>query len=235
MSRIIAGAAAGRPLTAVPGTGTRPTTDRTKEALFSWLEARDWLDGTAVLDLYAGSGALGCEAASRGAASVLLVERDRRAVAACRANAALVNRARGADVVRVRAGSVEQALAAEAAPVVQTQVPSAAGGTDAAACESQGGKMLPLGRLQTVRCVITYADAGHRCTDSDQCTGDCRLPPATRPQPVMMIPENGSTLSSGRKESVSSEARQISPLTAVPTRGREPDRNRSKIDSSGMS
>lgn len=65
MSRIIAGAAAGRPLTAVPGTGTRPTTDRTKEALFSWLEARDWLDGTAVLDLYAGSGALGCEAASR--------------------------------------------------------------------------------------------------------------------------------------------------------------------------
>ena len=117
MSRIIAGAAAGRPLTAVPGTGTRPTTDRTKEALFSWLEARDWLDGTAVLDLYAGSGALGCEAASRGAASVLLVERDRKAVAACRANAALVNRARGADVVRVRAGSVEQALAAEAAPV----------------------------------------------------------------------------------------------------------------------
>ena len=48
---------------------------------------------------------------------MLLVERDRRAVAACRANAALVNRARGADVVRVRAGSVEQALAAEAAPV----------------------------------------------------------------------------------------------------------------------
>mgnify|MGYP001940841632 FL=1 len=117
MSRIIAGAAAGRPLTAVPGTGTRPTTDRTKEALFSWLEARDWLEGTAVLDLYAGSGALGCEAASRGAASVLLVERDRRAVTTCRANAALVNRARGADVVRVRAGSVEQALAAEAAPV----------------------------------------------------------------------------------------------------------------------
>ena len=85
MSRIIAGAAAGRPLTSVPGTGTRPTTDRTKEALFSWLEARDWLDGTAVLDLFAGSGALGCEAASRGAASVMLVERERRAVAACRA------------------------------------------------------------------------------------------------------------------------------------------------------
>ena len=101
MSRIIAGAAAGRPLTSVPGTGTRPTTDRTKEALFSWLEVRDWLDGTAVLDLFAGSGALGCEAASRGAASVLLVERDRKAVTACRANAALVNRARGADVVRV--------------------------------------------------------------------------------------------------------------------------------------
>lgn len=116
MSRIIAGAAAGRPLTSVPGTGTRPTTDRTKEALFSWLEARDWLDGTAVLDLFAGSGALGCEAASRGAASVLLVERERRAVAACRANAALVNRARRADVVQVRAGTVEQALASGGEP-----------------------------------------------------------------------------------------------------------------------
>ncbi|MDY6055663.1 16S rRNA (guanine(966)-N(2))-methyltransferase RsmD [Micrococcus sp.] len=117
MSRVIAGAAAGHRLRSVPGTGTRPTTDRVKEALFSWLEARDWLAGTAVLDLYAGSGALGCEAASRGAASVLLVERSRRAVEACRANAAAVNTALGRTVVRVRAGSVEQALAAPGAPV----------------------------------------------------------------------------------------------------------------------
>lgn len=117
MSRIIAGAAAGRPLRSVPGTGTRPTTDRTKEALFSWLEARDWLDGTRVLDLYAGSGALGCEAASRGAAHVVLVERARRAVEACRANAEALNRVLGARVVEVRASSVEQALAADGGPV----------------------------------------------------------------------------------------------------------------------
>lgn len=117
MSRIIAGAAAGRPLRSVPGTGTRPTTDRTKEALFSWLSARDWTDGTRVLDLYAGSGALGCEAASRGAASVTLVEQARRAVEACRANAALVNAALGRDVVRVMGSSVEHALAAGGEPV----------------------------------------------------------------------------------------------------------------------
>ena len=111
MSRIIAGAAAGRPLRSVPGTGTRPTTDRTKEALFSWLSARDWTDGTRVLDLYAGSGSLGCEAASRGAASVVLVERHRRAAEVCRTNAAMVNEALGRTVVSVRASSVEQVLA----------------------------------------------------------------------------------------------------------------------------
>ncbi|MER2137321.1 MAG: RsmD family RNA methyltransferase, partial [Arthrobacter sp.] len=68
MSRIIAGVAGGSTLSSVPGSGTRPTTDRTREALFSWLASRGWLDGTAVADLFAGSGALGGEAASRGAA-----------------------------------------------------------------------------------------------------------------------------------------------------------------------
>jgi len=45
----------------------------------------------------------------------------------------------------------------------------------AAECEARGGKMLPQGRMQTLQCVITYADAGRRCTDGDQCQGDCRL------------------------------------------------------------
>ncbi len=53
--------------------------------------------------------------------------------------------------------------------------PSVAGSVDAAACERAGGKMLPQGRMQTVRCVITYADAGRRCTDGDDCAGDCRV------------------------------------------------------------
>jgi 16S rRNA (guanine(966)-N(2))-methyltransferase RsmD len=63
------------------GTGTRPTTDRVRESLFNVLTARMELSGIAVLDLYAGSGALGIEAASRGAGSVLFVESDRRAAA----------------------------------------------------------------------------------------------------------------------------------------------------------
>jgi len=60
---------------------------------------------------------------------------------------------------------------AEATPAIQ----SAAGSEDAAACAAAGGKMLPQGRMQSVRCVITYADAGQRCTDGDDCAGDCRV------------------------------------------------------------
>lgn len=77
--RVIAGAAGGRRLEAPKGPGTRPTSDRVREALFSALAP--WLAGARVLDLYAGSGALGIEALSRGAASAVLVERDRRAAA----------------------------------------------------------------------------------------------------------------------------------------------------------
>ena len=78
MTRIVAGAAGGRRL-AVPPRGTRPTTDRVREAIFNVLASRLDFDGIRVLDLYAGSGALGLEALSRGAASVMFVESDRRA------------------------------------------------------------------------------------------------------------------------------------------------------------
>jgi 16S rRNA (guanine966-N2)-methyltransferase len=90
MTRIIAGAARGRRLT-VPAAGTRPTTDRVRESLFAALGARlgAWT-GRHVLDLYAGSGALGLEGLSRGAAHVLLVERDRRAATVARSNVAAV-------------------------------------------------------------------------------------------------------------------------------------------------
>jgi putative hemolysin len=60
---------------------------------------------------------------------------------------------------------------AEARPAVQ----SAAGGEAAANCAARGGKMLPQGRMQTMMCVVNYADAGQRCTDGDQCQGDCRI------------------------------------------------------------
>ncbi|NLV78698.1 MAG: 16S rRNA (guanine(966)-N(2))-methyltransferase RsmD [Rhodococcus sp.] len=89
MTRIVAGRAGGRRLK-VPPRGTRPTSERVREALFSSLDARIDLDGAAVLDLYAGSGALGLEALSRGAGHVLLVESDAKASAVIRDNIAAV-------------------------------------------------------------------------------------------------------------------------------------------------
>lgn len=101
MTRIIAGAAGSLTL-AVPRSGTRPTSDRVREAIFSALEARDAIDGAAVLDLYAGSGALGLEAASRGAAEVVLVERAKAAAEVCRRNADAVGRALRGRPARIR-------------------------------------------------------------------------------------------------------------------------------------
>jgi len=91
MTRIIAGAAGSTALR-VPKSGTRPTSDRVREALFSSLEARGLVDDAAVADLYAGTGALGLEAASRGAVEVVLVDRAAPAAEACRANAKAVQR-----------------------------------------------------------------------------------------------------------------------------------------------
>ncbi|HEX5896848.1 MAG TPA: 16S rRNA (guanine(966)-N(2))-methyltransferase RsmD [Thermoleophilaceae bacterium] len=81
--RVVAGEFKGRRLRAPRGSGTRPTADRVREALFSMLGD---VSGARVLDLYAGSGALGIEALSRGAESALFVERDRQALAALRRN-----------------------------------------------------------------------------------------------------------------------------------------------------
>ncbi|WP_448501480.1 16S rRNA (guanine(966)-N(2))-methyltransferase RsmD [Sphingomonas sp.] len=87
--RIIAGTHRGRPLLAPKGQDTRPTADRVREALFSMLTSRlGSFEGLAVADLFAGSGALGFEALSRGAASCMFVEQDRAALDALRANAA---------------------------------------------------------------------------------------------------------------------------------------------------
>lgn len=92
MTRIISGFAGSLRL-AVPPVGTRPTSDRVREAIFSALDARGLLPGARVLDLYAGSGALGLEAASRGAAHVTLVD---KATAAHRATTDNAARVRGA-------------------------------------------------------------------------------------------------------------------------------------------
>lgn len=94
MTRIIAGLAGGIRLD-VPDAGTRPTSERVRESLFGALEPTGMLDGTAVLDLYTGSGALGLESLSRGAASADLVERAPKAAATARRNAERVAKATG--------------------------------------------------------------------------------------------------------------------------------------------
>lgn len=89
MTRIIGGTAGGRRLKTPPGEGTRPTSDRVREALFSALESQfGTLTGHSLLDLYAGSGAVGLEALSRGAARVTAVESDRRVARLIGTNAA---------------------------------------------------------------------------------------------------------------------------------------------------
>ncbi|MEZ0163929.1 16S rRNA (guanine(966)-N(2))-methyltransferase RsmD [Kineococcus sp. LSe6-4] len=113
MTRIVAGAAGGRRLKVPPGETTRPTSDRVREALFSALEAAGAVQGARVLDLYAGSGALGLEAASRGAAQVVLVEAARPAAATARANVAAL----GLPGVRVVTDRAERFAASPAAVV----------------------------------------------------------------------------------------------------------------------
>lgn len=116
MTRIIAGRAGSIALD-VPGSGTRPTTDRVRESLFGALESADAVRGMAVLDLYAGSGALGLEAASRGAASVDLVDASPRAVAVMRGNAVRVGTALAdATPLRVHRSAVTTFLRGAAGP-----------------------------------------------------------------------------------------------------------------------
>lgn len=97
--RIVAGRFRGRRLETPSGSITRPTADRVRESLFSMLEARYDLEGSSVLDLYAGSGALGLESLSRGAGSVTFVERDRRACACIRNNVKSLNVERETTIV----------------------------------------------------------------------------------------------------------------------------------------
>jgi 16S rRNA (guanine966-N2)-methyltransferase len=84
--RIVAGTARGRRIEAPPGLDTRPTTDRVREAIFNALGSMSVVDGATVLDLFAGSGALGLEALSRGASHATFVESDRRTAGVIRRN-----------------------------------------------------------------------------------------------------------------------------------------------------
>lgn len=107
--RVVAGTARGRPLVAPPGTATRPTTDRVRGAVFNALYSLGGVDGWAVFDAFAGSGGLGIEALSRGAARATFVERERAALDAVHRNVGTLG---FGDVARVVPGDAHRLLGA---------------------------------------------------------------------------------------------------------------------------
>ncbi len=127
--RIIAGEWRGRSLVAPAGPSTRPTADRTRETLFSMLASRlGGFDGLRVADLYAGSGALGLEALSRGAASVTFVEWDRAATQAIERNIASLG---AGDRTRIIAGTAASLPRGEPFDLILADPPYGAGSGDA--------------------------------------------------------------------------------------------------------
>jgi 16S rRNA (guanine966-N2)-methyltransferase len=110
--RIIAGAYKGRRLKAPTWSGLRPTSDKLRETLFNILAPR--IDGARVLDVFAGTGAVGLESLSRGAESVVFVEHDRRAAALIMSNAALCGAENRCAIIRDRAEHVLQQPLAQA-------------------------------------------------------------------------------------------------------------------------
>jgi 16S rRNA (guanine966-N2)-methyltransferase len=98
--RVVAGEFGGRKLVAPDGTSTRPTTDRVREAVFNALGSAGVLDGAIVADLFAGTGAVGIEALSRGAEHCMFVERDRTALRSLETNIATLDLSKRSKVIR---------------------------------------------------------------------------------------------------------------------------------------
>ena len=172
--RVIAGTAKGRRLRAAPS--TRPTTDFVKEALFSSLGPR--IAGCRVLDLYAGSGALGIEALSRGAGSATFVERDPRAVAAIRENLGTTGFSEQARVVE---GTVEKFLASagdDGFDVVLADPPYADDPEEVLAMLRRSGVVAPGGML-----ALEVASAGLRLGRPH----DAEDPHDTEDPPVLVV------------------------------------------------
>jgi 16S rRNA (guanine966-N2)-methyltransferase len=143
---VIAGQWRGRKLAAPPGDSTRPTADRVRESLFSMLASRIGVfDGLDVADLYAGSGALGIEALSRGAASCHFVEADRKAVDALKANVVTLDASNRAAVSNCR---VESFAPAQSFQLIFADPPYAPGsGSSVAALASAQEWLVPGGWL----------------------------------------------------------------------------------------
>ena len=178
--RIIAGEWRGRAIEAPPGSITRPTADRIRETLFSMLVSRiGGFDELRVADLFAGSGALGLEALSRGAASVTFVERDLKAAEAIRRNA---DKLGASDRVRVIAGSALSLPRSEPFDLIFADPPYAEGsGTLVVQSIAAGGWLAPAGWLSVETSRGDAVEAGELIPEAARDVGRARLTLLRRP------------------------------------------------------
>ncbi len=172
--RIIAGEWRGRPLRAPAGQGTRPTADRTRETLFSMLVSRlGGFEGLRVADLYAGSGALGLEALSRGAAHATFVDNDPKAVAAIRANLSILKAEERADVWPLSATKLAQSQPFD---LILADPPYAAGSGTAVVEAVRGAGWLAADGWLAVETGVTDAvDPGEWQIDAERRVGRARI------------------------------------------------------------
>ena len=178
--RIIAGRFRGRPLQAPAGQDTRPTADRVREALFSMLASRlGSFEGLRVADLYAGSGALGLEAISRGAAHVTFVERDPKAQAAIKANAAKLEIA---EQVRIVGGSALSLPRSDGFDMIFADPPYAPGsGSAVVKSVSDAVWLAPGGWMAVETDRREPVDAGDYAIDVEREIGRARITLLRRP------------------------------------------------------
>ena len=176
--RIIAGKWRGRQLDAPPGVATRPTADRVRETLFSMLASRlGSFEDLRVADLFAGSGALGFEALSRGAASVTFVDNDPKANAAIRRNTERL----GAEV-RLLAGSALALPRSEPFDLILADPPYAAGsGTAVVNAVLAAGWLAPGGWMSVETARADRVEAGGLTIDAERDVGRARLTLLRRP------------------------------------------------------
>ena len=172
--RIIAGEWRGRRLQTAPGTATRPTADRVRETLFSMLASRlGSFDGLRVADLFAGSGALGLEALSRGAAHATFVENDASAVAAIKANAVTLG---AIDRVQILGGSALALPKSEPFDLVLADPPYAAGsGTAAVRAAAAASWLAPGGWMAVETARADAVDPGDWTIEAERNVGRARL------------------------------------------------------------
>jgi 16S rRNA (guanine966-N2)-methyltransferase len=178
--RIIAGAWRGRTIEASPGQSTRPTADRARESLFSMLASRlGTFEGLRVADLFAGSGALGFEALSRGAATADFVESDPKVVAVIQANAEKLG---ASDRARVIGGSALALPRGEPFDLILADPPYAEGsGTQVVKAVTQAGWLASGGWLSVETSRDDLVEPGDLVVDASRAVGRARLTLLRRP------------------------------------------------------